>query len=274
MEQKLRFAQLLGMGAAVIALQACDPEAVVEEILTDLTEADAAALKSKTSQTFYGPAQPVGNGVARAWIMQEKDGTPLEVGVTLSEKALLNLPGHMAEFELDLPHQADSDFYTHATVDWNPAGHEPPGTYDLPHFDIHFYIISKEDRMAIGPGDPAFDIEPAPLFVPPSYLKTPGGIPQMGAHWIDLLAPEFTGGIFTRTFIWGSYDGEFIFWEPMVTRDYLLTRPNEEIILRQPAAYQRDGWYATKYRVSYSERPGEYTVALSGLVYHAGTPLP
>ncbi|HER08987.1 MAG TPA: hypothetical protein ENO20_08775 [Bacteroides sp.] len=275
MKQHFRFLQVLSLAAAIMALQACDPEAAIEEFLSDLPESSSSPLKSKTSQTFFGPTVPIGNGVARAWVMQEKDGTPSAVGVTLSEKVLERLPEHMAEFVLDLPRQAGSDFYTHATLDWNPAGHEPPGTYDLPHFDIHFYIISEEDRAAIGPDDQdAFANAPHPIYVPPAYLQTPGGIPGMGAHWIDLLAPEFNGGVFTRTFIWGSYDGEFIFWEPMCTLDYLLSQPDEEVDLRLPAAYQRDGWYPTKYRILYSTRPGEYTIALTGLTFRSGTPAP
>lgn len=270
-KHNLRLWQVFIMGAVLIVLQACN-----KEDLSDLqTDPSTSLLKSKTTQTFYGPTVPVGNGVARAWILQEKDGTPLAVGVTLSEKALQKLPDHMEEFVLDLPDHAGSNFYTHATLDWNPGGHEPPGVYDLPHFDVHFYIIPLEERLAIGPDDDTeFANAPAPIFQPPLYLHTPGGIPQMGAHWIDLLAPEFSGGIFTRTFIWGSYDGEFIFWEPMVTRDYLMSQPDEEIALRLPDYYQREGWYATHYKISYSTSPGQYIIALTGLTYRPATPVP
>ena len=75
------------------------------------------------------------------------------MGITLSEKALEKLPDNIEQYVLDIPDQAGSDFYTHALVDWNPEGHEPPGIYDLPHFDVHFYIIPNEDRLAIGPND-------------------------------------------------------------------------------------------------------------------------
>ena len=263
--------QIIIIGAAIIVLQACS-----EEDLTDLqieSSSKASPLKSQTSQTFYGPTVPVGNGIARAWIMQDKNGVPSAVGITLSEKALEKLPDQIEQYVLDFPGQAGSDFYTHALVDWNPEGHEPPGTYDLPHFDVHFYNISNEDRLAIGPDDLAqFENIPDAIYIPPQYFQIPGGVPQMGAHWIDLLSPEFNGGIFTKTFIWGSYDGEFIFWEPMFTMDYLLSQPNDEVPLRLPAAYQREGWYATKYKIAYSSRPGEYTIAITGLTYRPASP--
>jgi hypothetical protein len=266
MKKKLSLLQPLVIGAAILVMQACS-----EKDLSDLqveSGSQSSPLKSQTSQTFYGPTIPVGNGVARAWIMQDKNGVPSAVGVTLSEKALEKLPDHMEQYVLDFPSHAGSNFYTHALVDWNPEGHEPPGTYDLPHFDFHFYIIPNEDRLAIGPNDIAeFENTPDAIYTPPQYFMIPGGVPQMGAHWIDLLSPEFNGGIFTKTFIWGSYDGEFIFWEPMITRDYLLSQPDEEIDLRLPDGYQREGWYATKYKIAYSSKPGEYTIALTGLTY-------
>lgn len=273
MKRNYSFLPVFLVGAAIMVLQSCQ-----KEDLTDLSNESAlkssGTLKSQSSQTFYGPTVPVGNGIARAWITQDKNGIPSAVGVTLSEKALEKLPEHMEEWVLFFPGQAGSDFYTHALIGWNPEGHEPPGTYDLPHFDVHFYVVSNEERMAIGPNDlEQFEALPNPIYVPPAYFKTPGGIPQMGAHWVDVLSPEFNGGTFTKTFIWGSYDGEFIFWEPMVTRDYLLSHPNDEVVLRLPSAYQFEGWYATKYKVSYLSSPGAYTIALTGLTYRPATPV-
>lgn len=226
---------------------------------------------SKDPHTFFGPSVAVGNGEAQAWVSEDNKGNPTGVGINFSEEALENLPDEMQGFVLPLPAGKGKGFYTHATIDWNPEGHEPPGTYDLPHFDFHFYIISQEDRMAIGPNDTVqFANAPDSMYVPPLYLHAEGGVPQMGSHWIDLQSPELHGEVFTKTFVWGSFDGEFIFWEPMVTLDYLLTHPNDLVNVRQPQAYQRDGWYPTKYKVWYSNLRNEYTVALSHLKFQAG----
>ena len=221
--------------------------------------------------TYFGPSVALGNGDAKAWLTVNKNGDPTSVGVNLSEKALEGLSNDLAQIVLPFPADKGKGFYTHAFLDWNPKGHEPVGVYDLPHFDFHFYITSIADRMAIGPKDTVkFANAPAPKYVPSDYMKTPGGVPQMGAHWADLLSPEFKGGVFTKTFIWGSYDGKFTFWEPMITLDYLLMHPNVMETLRQPEAYQRDGWYANKYKVSYSSIRHEYTIALTNLQYHKG----
>jgi hypothetical protein len=48
----------------------------------------------------------------------------------------------------------------------------------------------------------------------------------MGSHFVDITSPEFNGGIFTQTFIFGSYESNVIFYEPMITLDYLLSKPS------------------------------------------------
>lgn len=228
-------------------------------------------LKKADMRTFYSPTQPLGHGVARAWVKENSDGDPVAVGINMSAKALENLPTEPTPFVFILPKNKGKNFYTHVLLDWNPHGHEPPGIYDLPHFDFHFYITSNEDRMAIGPTDnEEFAKEPDSKYQPPAYLHLPGGVPQMGAHWVDLLSPELHGETFTKTFIWGSYDGEFIFWEPMITLEYLKSMPDDMIPIRQPQAYQKDGWYAGSYKISYSSHPSEYTIALTDLTYHEG----
>lgn len=95
-------------------------------------------LKSKMLNTFYGPTVPVGNGIARAWVLIDSNGDPISVGINLSDKALEKLPAEPSSYVLDFPKTKGKNFYTHALLDWNPQGHEPPGIYDIPHFDFHF----------------------------------------------------------------------------------------------------------------------------------------
>lgn len=269
MKKNLRVLVLLSVAGLISLLQACQKD---DQFNSSLTSAEFSKAGSKIHpvSTFYSPTHPIGNGVARAWVSENKNGEPVAVGLNFTAKSLENLPSTPASYVFILPKNKGRNFYTHVLLDWNPEGHEPPGVYDLPHFDVHFYIITNEERLAIGPYDTEqFENFPAGTYVPPVYFPGPG-VPQMGVHWIDGLSPEFNGGVFSKTFIWGSYDGKFIFWEPMVTLDYLLSRPDDVIDLRQPSAYQTDGYYATKYKVSYSVNPKEYTVALLDLVYHEG----
>lgn len=260
--------KVLFVSVAVVMLSSCQKN---DDLIPGVK--DPFALKNNLTgnavNTFFSSTQPIGNGIARAWVSQTKDGAPVSVGVTLSEKALEKLPEDPATLLFTLPDNKGAGFYKVVELNWNPHGHFPPNVYDVPHFDFHFYIIPNSERLAIVANDPKFAIAPASQFVPPVYFQVPGGEPQMGAHWVDLLSPEFNGGTFSKTFIWGSYDGKFIFWEPMITLAYLLTKPDVTVPVRQPSAFQQDGYYPYQYRVSYSLSPKEFNITLD-LTYQEG----
>ena len=253
----------------LVLLAGCQQE------LADLGSlSDQSQLKSANADktvTYYGNVVRLGNGNVKTYYTESLSGTPVELGIILNEAILSSLPEHPTSITLPFHFKAGKTNFTHALIDWNPMGHEPAHVYDKPHFDFHFYFgFTNAQRLAIGPNDTVqFAHVPDSIFCPPMYWKIPGGVPQMGAHWVDLLAPEFNGGVFTKTFIFGSYDGRFIFYEPMITRDYLLSQPNETIEIRQPAAFQSEGWYPMKYSVRYiNTNPKQYIISLTNLAYH------
>jgi hypothetical protein len=261
----------------------------------------------------YGPAQNIGNGTVRTYvIVDEKDPTiPVEVGVAMSESAMDNLPApatadmagmdhasmaatmQMNMYLLDLPAQNPTP-YKFVQFDWNPSGHEPAGVYDLPHFDFHFYTVPVSVRNSIVPTDPNFVTKaaafPAENLRAPFYIDaatpaqiTPAAatVPQMGLHWLDVRSPELQGMAghpeafkpFTKTFIYGSWDGQFIFDEPMITRAYMLAKRDatdpavrDELIPVSTAAhYSPAGYYPSAYRITYDAQAKEYRVALTQL---------
>ena len=220
-----------------------------------------------TAGTFYGPTSPLGNGTARSFVKVGPAGNPTAVGVVFTEKALelAGLPRTNREFLLPLPSQGLTTPFTHVTLDWNPAGHPPPGVYTLPHFDVHFYMLTPAERAAITGASGAET--PAPQFIPTDYVSIPGVVPTQGVHWFDPTSPEFQpGGTFTRTFIYGFYKGKMNFMEPMVTRDFLLTKPNVSVPLKLPAAYPKPGRYPTRYSITYDAGTKAYTIALDAMV--------
>lgn len=266
-----------------------------------------------TARRNYGPAQTVGGGTVRTYVVVDEKNAqiPVEIGVAISESAMDNLPtaavtpamaGHEAHantamvmnmYLLDLPSQNPTP-YKFVQFDWNPVGHEPPGVYDLPHFDFHFYTVGVDVRNSIVPTDTKYDTKaalfPAEAFRAPFYLdgataaNAPAGavaVPQMGLHWLDVRSPELQGMAgkpeafkpFTKTFLYGSWNGEFIFDEPMITRAYLQAKKGatdpavrDEIIpVSTPAKYQRPGYYPSAYRITYDAQAKEYLVALTQL---------
>ncbi|MFN4762202.1 DUF5602 domain-containing protein [Gillisia sp. Q332] len=252
----------------VFLFSSCEKEALtaIENQSADLSFLPSKAHPEKMN-TFYGPAKPFGKGVARAMVTMTHDGEPRAIGIKFSERALENLPTDPEEFTFQLPNKAKGLAFDHIDLGWNPEGHEPPGIYDIPHFDIHFYMISEEEKMGITDPDLAEILPPSQLW-PENYFSTPGFVPMMGKHWLNMFADELEPeGIFTQTFIYGSYNGEFIFYEPMITLGYLLEKSSIQYNISQPAAFQRTGYYyPTTYSINYDSTKKEYTISLEGMV--------
>jgi hypothetical protein len=222
------------------------------------------------SGTFFGPATLMAAGTARAYIILDRSGTPTDLGVALTEAALTGLPAATAEYAIALPSEASTTSFKHAAINWQPLGHPPPNVYTVPHFDVHFYMITPAERDGIVLGDAQLAAkmvrQPAAEFVPAGYIAGMAS-PQMGMHWGDPAAPERNGQPFTKTFIYGSYDGVFIFAEPMVTKAYLETKPAAVVTpVNLPAQFATRGYQATSYTVAYDAVAKEYRVALAGLV--------
>lgn len=265
------FLTIITVIAGLAFLQSCEKDEMLYESSAD-SSADVELKKARVKRTFYGPATSIGKGVARAWVTEDVNGNPLEVGLDITEKVLESLPENNAAFVLPFHKNKGKGFYNHILLGWEPLGHEPDEVYDVPHFDVHFYITSSAEREAIefAPASDPVDSK----YIPEFYLVSDPVIPQMGSHIIDLLAPELdptSGQKFEHVYIIGAYQGEITFWEPMVTLEFLSSKPDITIPVRQPVAWQRDGWYATGYKVSYSEKPGTYTIALTGLTWQSGS---
>lgn len=237
---------------------------------------DAGASLSTTGQTILGDVVPFGDGTARSWVQVDAEGNPAAVGVTLTETALNGLPTDvtpgliwMAEYILSLPSEASMLPFNHIGVNWNPRGHIPAGIYNTPHFDFHFYTISPEERTRItARGE---DLEkcrraPGAGHLPEGYIFAPESEePGMGGHWVDPLSHEFHGEAFTSTFIYGTYDGKVIFYEPMITKAYLESKPDVTMPVKAPQGFAQAGYYPTSYSIRYDAQRKEYTVALEGM---------
>lgn len=244
--------------------------------------ADAPENAAATIQ--YGPAAAIGGGTARTYVIFD-GAVPTEVGVALSERVLDALPadgapggmtmpdGHSTfEHLLEMPATNPTPF-RHVTLDWNPAGHEPPGIYDRSHFDVHFYTIANEERMAIDPGDPEFMGKatnlPPTEEIPDGFIN-PGlpPIPFMGVHWMHSASPELAPENpvpFTRTLVYGTWNGRVVFIEPMVTTEFLAGRPSERNPVPVAARYDPPGYYPETYVIEWNGSAREYRIGLAGL---------
>ncbi len=253
----------------------CVPE---EPSSADLIQADLKT-KSEKINDFYGPAKHMGNGVVRSVISINHEGIPTAIGIEISEKVLENLPVHEGQnLHLQLSNKAEGLglLVDHIDIGWNPEGHEPEGIYTIPHFDLHFYWISVGEVDAIEFGVGMADA-PEMKYWPVDYTPDGVTIPKMGRHWIYDYAPELPnddgspGETFTQTFIYGSYNYEFTFYEPMVTKDFFEARNfASSYNISQPENFQKSGYYASSYEISYDEVKKQYRVMLTDLHWEDG----
>ncbi|MDG0816300.1 DUF5602 domain-containing protein [Bdellovibrio svalbardensis] len=205
---------------------------------------------------YWGSGVAVGKGLFRTYIEVDRDKKPVSLGVSLTGGALDGLPDteHEYAYVLSLPEAYKLPPYEHVLLNWNPHGHEPQEIYGAPHFDFHFYMMSNEDRMKItctGDDEAPCMKQPAPDYLPQYYAPTPAGVPMMGWHWFDTRSPEFHGQPFTSTFIYGFYNGQVNFVEPMITREFLLNHGSVDADVPMPNKVAKSGYYPSRYMVSY-----------------------
>lgn len=273
-----------------------------------LTDSDTAALPGEHADArggghqFLGDVLELGNGTVTAFANILPNGRPKLIGLKITDGALEDLPPgpndargcwdldedgaidqhteclpgyeHILYLPAELRTEAETPFQ-YVMFNWNPMGHVPPGVYDLPHFDMHFYMqdFDEVEAMVVGPCPGLMDCdvfatatEAVPAqYMPRDYIDVQATEARMGNHFIDPTSPEFNGETFTRTFIYGAYDGRITFYEPMITRAYLLSREKRCIALKLPQAWDTAGYYPTEYCTDYKH--GEHVVTLEKFRY-------
>jgi hypothetical protein len=250
-------------------------------------------------RTLLGRSARIGAGSVQSFVTLDSAGAPVAVGVTLSSGALEQLPpapnnvsrcydlngdgkfnGHECHGDeeriLDVPVDTSAKLpFRWIQINWNPAGHHNT-PYARPHFDFHFHTGDRARVEAMAPGRCGelvdcgqFKVATRPVparYVPSGYIDIGAVVPRMGNHLLDSQSPELRDSLpFTSTFIYGAWDGELIFWEPMITLEFLETQ-NSCLEIRQPDAFRQAGYYPTQYCVRQKSN-GERTVSLERFRY-------
>lgn len=254
--------------------------------------------QSSALRMIKGDEKRVGNGLVWTWVkVQDPSGIPESIGITITPGALQGLPAdhesaqadslklklidgsphHNFEYELMFPAEADRTAFSHMGFNWNPEGHGPlPGVFFRPHFDVHFYMATPAYRHSIT-NDNLKDvhiqnIEPPRDFLPSSYERAPNtSEPRMGTHYADMSSEQLKPGKFDNIFLFGGHNGNILFWEPMLTRDYLLSKPNFTATIPQPKAYPVSGYYPLSYSVKFDKATGNINVSLDQLTLRASS---
>ena len=266
--------------------------------------ADAPPVRHLGAQT------ELGRGTASSYAEVNRQGEPTAIGIVFSPTALDGLPAggsdlhhcfdrnrdgrvdrateclHTFEHVIPLPdavaRRGDVPFKW-VLLNWNPSGHIPPGIYDVPHFDVHFFIepIANVFTLQAGPCGPEFvrcdqfeiGKQPVPSnYVHPDFRDVDAVVPAMGNHLVDLTGPEFNKQPFTRSWIFGVYGGKVIFYEEMVTRALLLDKPQSCFPIKSPKAVATSGFYPTVSCLRHHSATGETTVSMETFTFRAASP--
>jgi hypothetical protein len=252
-------------------------------LAVSLTACSSVAQASKAG-TFYGSELGLGKGKVKTYVVTGDDGKPTELGFAFDAATFQGLPEPphaeagppLPSQPLYFPDEAKAVAVDHATFDFVPGGHPPPGVFDLPHFDVHFFYLTQEEVEEINPQNPDFAARgmklPDEKFLPEDFGAIPNTppeeavVPGMGQHLADMTVPAVPGEYkFTEVILNGTWDGKYAFVEPMVTLDYLLSKPNVTNDLKLPQEYQKTGLYPTKYSITYDAASDRYKISLNGL---------
>ncbi|WP_413577587.1 hypothetical protein ACLVWU_04230 [Bdellovibrio sp. HCB290] len=227
---------------------------------------------AKAETIVFGPPATIGAGQASSFVKMDELQVITTIGMVFSGKVLEGLPAdanrHEYEYALHLPEGVTAPPFNHFTMNWNPHGHAPTEIYGVPHFDFHFYFISEHQRHGIkcdGTDNAVCMKAPVDEYKPPFYAPGPEGVPMMGWHWVDLRSPELNGKPFTATYIYGFYNGEMIFLEPMITLSYLQTKPNISVEVPLPKKVATPGKYPARYSLTYDSVEDRFWLSLEKL---------
>ena len=279
-------------------------------LVTGALAASGVALGAKSPGRLLGAPATLGDGTVTSFAELDGKGAPRAVGVEISAAAMAVLPtapsdGHhcvdankdgtidlatecaawherILPIPTELSRRADMPFKW-VLFNWNPRGHMPPGVFDVPHFDIHYYIEPIENIFALERGDcgPEFTrcdqyavaCKPVPSnYLPANYLDLGIVAPAMGKHLIDPMNHNFHGEPFQRHWVYGTWDGRVAFWEEMTARSYLLTKPSTCYPIQVPEAVAIAGYYPTQSCIRYLPGRDVYAISVEGFVSRPASP--
>lgn len=252
--------------ALLFFLFSCQKEQNFKNETPEAEISKASADPETKYNTFNGTEITVGNGYAHTFMTQSHTGVPQEVGIIFTDEALTGLPTVNTPYVLDFHQKAlESTPFKHLALGWNANGHPLPGGAFIPtHFDIRFFMMSLEDRLAIpAPPAPSILLLPPAGYMPADYVAD-AAVPQIGVHWTP---NNFASGqTVDYTMILGSYNGNFTFVSPIVRQTVLASGTSVSLPYSQPQNFAVHGYYPTQYNIYEDDKKRHY-VSLSDFIW-------
>jgi hypothetical protein len=219
----------------------------------------------------YGETAMLAGGEVSTWAELDDQGAIAQLGLTVAATAIDAADRNEEVYPAVPASVQGSTPFDHVGFGYQGQGHGPPGVYDLPHFDIHFYLVDDATRQAVDCVDepmPAADRVPEPYFIPGTGLEPDGTcVPGMGIHALNPLSPELAQvepEPFTHTLIYGYHGGELAFVEPMVTQEWLGARESFSYDIQRPGGIAADQLWPNRLTGSYDANAEAYHLVFDG----------
>jgi len=232
----------------------------------------ASESKGVINQVFYGDEVVVGNGIVNSWLILNEFGRPLEIGIEMTPQVLENLPVD-ADFKeqavIPLPkYAAETTAFDHIRVIWNPESFSTIEGFNNPHFSIYFFMLPEDKRMDIPEWseetDAKFSNYPPKNHMPFDYApieKGSGSFATIGRHWLS----NNNKTLNDHTLTFGTYDGSFIFINPVVTLDFLKSGKTFTDTYPQGVSYPLNNLLPREYNI-YTNEKGNHFISLANFI--------
>jgi hypothetical protein len=188
----------------------------------------------------------------------------IEIGLELPMTAIENAAVD-GDFEVPVPQAVTTDTgFAHIWLNYAAEGHFPPGVFDVPHFDVHFYLLDKATRAAITCPEAEVPRERIPAgYVIPGFEGEPEGacVPGMGVHAVPVTTGEEP---FTATMTLVYHDGYLVAVEPMFTQQLLRARTSFTLDIPAPDEQPPGIDLPTRFIAEHDEDANLYRFRLQG----------
>lgn len=247
------------MFGLLFILFSCDKDEFINSNSENSISTSGNTKENSKEIIIYGPEVEVGNGHAFSWIRLENNLTPLEIGVEMTSKVLENLPEN-SDFKkaivIPLPKKAtEITPFNHIGINWIPENYSDIEHLKKAHFSFHFYTIPLEKRKVIPAWstetDEKFSLYPRKNYMPSDYsplVKGIGSYAETGRHWLPNNTEKYTS--FTHIFALGTYNGNFVFMDPIVNFEVLKSGEKIKNTISQPLYYPINKPFPREYTIS------------------------
>lgn len=301
LSSKFKHVTLVSAFAIGLLLPACSNETAKTGSNPTASEAaqntnSTEMAKSDGSKVVEGETHPLGNGTVTSFVVLDTNGKPQTLGLKFTKAALENLPkqcktdnipktsfwefcfGGLNDAMITIfktPPEAAATNVKTLELSWIPHGHAPEKVWDVPQFDIHFNFETPTggtDMSKLYVNPKKGDLPEGYMILPKSGFPWDTPAQKFHSHSADpQISPEFKGGKLATNFLYITYDGKVIGYEPYVAYDYLKDKNSiKEYPIKQPTTYPKDGYYPSSMKVGL-DADGNYIIAIDGFKEYKAT---